>query len=393
MPLIARPGAGPTRRRSVVLAAFVGVIALTASWAMLGAGAAVSNPGAVTLNFTSGSLTTGLGSFGPITGTFANGDVASDGSLTFPQAGATFPSFNVDITDPIPLTVGVTPVANSDFTGNLDPDTGLMTLSGSISTNLAITAFGITACPLGPLTLNMSTANPGGVAYDDATGAVTLSDNTFVVPAIPTGQAGCAGFEGLINTQLMLPSAPGAATLTLGGTFSRVLLGSTTVPSTAPPTTEPPASSSTTTTTEAPTTTTTTAPPTTSSTTSTTAAPTTTTTTTAPATTTTTTAAPTTTTSTAPATTTSTTAAPTTTTTIAGVTTTTTPPAACKPGWGKGDKNHVHCGPPGQLKKINGGLIASVRESGAGIGVGALVLAAIGVALAVALHRRPRMMK
>ena len=32
-----------------------------------------------------------------------------------------------------------------------------------------------------------------------------------------------------------------------------------------------------------------------------------------------------------------------------------TTPAKCKPGWGYGDKNHEHCGPPGQVKKSGSG--------------------------------------
>jgi len=29
-------------------------------------------------------------------------------------------------------------------------------------------------------------------------------------------------------------------------------------------------------------------------------------------------------------------------------------PAGCKPGWGYGDKNHCHSGPPGQKNKSHG---------------------------------------
>jgi hypothetical protein len=63
----------------------------------------------------------------------------------------------------------------------------------------------------------------------------------------------------------------------------------------------------------------------------------------------TTTAGPTTTTTAGPTTT--TTAGPTTTTTVGPTTTTTTVPTTCKPGWGYGDKNHCHSGPPGLMKK------------------------------------------
>ncbi len=52
-------------------------------------------------------------------------------------------------------------------------------------------------------------------------------------------------------------------------------------------------------------------------------------------------------------TTTSTSVADTTTTTLESTTTTSTAPdtVGCKPGWGYGDKNHCHSGPPGQAKK------------------------------------------
>jgi hypothetical protein len=105
----------------------------------------------------------------------------------------------------------------------------------------------------------------------------------------------------------------------------------------------------------------------------------TTTTTTAPTTTTT---APTTTTTTAPTTTTTaptttTTTAPTTTTTAPTTTTTTAPPTCgIRPGWGYGDTNHCHTGPPGRL-------ISSTRPVGPRpmvflLGVGLIVVAVFG---------------
>jgi len=275
-----------------------GALVVIAAVYAIAAGAAVSNPGAVTITVHNGTLTTGLGAFSPLTGTMT-GTVDASGNISIPEANITFTPFDVAITNPVPATVTITPVANSAFTGTVNPDTGLVTLAGSISANLALPAFGLTACPLGPLTLSLSTANAGGSPYSVATGDATVADNTFVIPAIPDAQPGCGGLEGLINTTLGLPSAPGGASLTLGTQFSPVLQGTTTTTAGA------------------------------------------TTTTTAGATTTTTAGA-----------TTTTTAAPTTTTTIAGgTTTTTTVPAGCKPGWGYGDKNHVHCGPPGLAKK------------------------------------------
>jgi len=312
----------------VVVAAMVGAAIWV--WA-LGAGAAVSNPGAITVTFHDGSLVTGLGSFSPLEGS-GTGTVTSGGVITLPQANVMFDAFDVQITNPIPLTAHLVPVAASDFTGTIDPDTGLVTLSGSLITNIQIPDLGLTNCPLGPLALNLSTANTGGVPYDDATGEATGVDNTFIIPAIPTGQAGCGSLESAINDALMLPSSPGAASLTQPMTFSPTLIGTTTT-SGAPTTTTTTAP---TTTTSSTSTTTSTSTTSTSTTTSTTAASTTSTTTT--------TAAPTTTTTAAPTTT--TTVAPTTTTTIAGGSTTTTT-MPCKPGHGYGDKNHCHSGPPG----------------------------------------------
>jgi hypothetical protein len=91
----------------------------------------------------------------------------------------------------------------------------------------------------------------------------------------------------------------------------------------------------------------------------------------------------------------------------------------CKPGWGKGDKNHCHSGPPGQVDKSDGkhgdksdgkhvgksdgkhgrGSDESLRArfvdyvrptTGAGLGVLALVIAlsVVGVCYSAALRRR-----
>jgi hypothetical protein len=312
---------------------------IAVSWSMLAAGATISNPGSVTLEFTGGTLSTALGSIGPVTGTLENGNATSGGALTFPRAGVAFDSFTAQ---PVPgIDITVSPISNSDFTGNLDPDTGAMTLTGSMTTNFAIPFLGATACPLGPFTVNLSTGNAGGTPYNKASGTVTLVDNTFVVAAIPAGLNGCGGAEGTINGLLTLPSQPGAITLSLVGRFSPVLEGSTTT--TAAPTT-----------------------------------------TTLPATTTTTTTAPPTTTTTLPATTTTTTTAPPTTTTQPR-TTTTVAPVCGKPGNGYGDKRLVHCGPPGQNKKLD--LIAAHRGS-TGMAFGFVVISATVVGLVISRRRR-----
>lgn len=41
--------------------------------------------------------------------------------------------------------------------------------------------------------------------------------------------------------------------------------------------------------------------------------------------------------------------------TVTVTVTSSTTTGSCKPGWGYGDKNHEHCGPPGQVKKTDSG--------------------------------------
>ena len=177
-------------------------------------------------------------------------------------------------------------------------------------------------------------------------------------------------------------------TTTLATTTTTVPATTTTVPATT--TTTVPATTTTTvpatTTTTVPATTTTTVPATTTTTrpaTTTTTRPATTT-TTRPAKTTTT--RPATTTTTVPATTTTTRPA-TTTTTVPGSTTTTVPGDCtpgngdARPGYGNGDKNHTHCGPPGQAGKTK--PVVSTRDASpswpALVGLGLLFLLSLVV--------------
>jgi hypothetical protein len=110
---------------------------------------------------------------------------------------------------------------------------------------------------------------------------------------------------------------------------------------------------------------------------------------------TTTTAGPTTTTTVAPTTT--TTAGPTTTTTEGETTTTTTPVGVCRPGFGFGDQNHCHSGPPGttgtggQDSSVRARLIGYVRpHTDAGVGLLALAVGMGLFGIGLALPRRRR---
>jgi hypothetical protein len=403
------------------------VIALAVPWAMMSAGATVSNPGAITVVFGCPVVSPPAGCIGqlalegavPITidgisGT-GTGTIDGAGVLNFPLAGLSFTPFDIVVAGAIPATVSIEPLA--DWTGNLDPATGVMTVHGPLMSHLNGGALLGTDCPIGPLDLNLTTGTSGaatGTPYSAATGFGIVVDNNFVIPATPDPNPTCSGAS-LINSAAPLPLPAGSATTTLSmlfspapqpGAVSTTTAAPTTTTTTAPTTTT--TAAPTTTTTAAPTTTTTAAPTTTTTaapTTTTTAAPTTTTTaapttTTTAAPTTTTTAAPTTTTTAAPTTTTTaaptttTTAAPTTTTTAgptttttAGPTTTTIPAACNRPGNGFGDKNHVHCGPPGQNKKFGGKLIAATRSSG-GMAFGFVVFTAAVTGLVLTTRRR-----
>lgn len=279
-----RSHVGTPRRFTVVaVAAAVACIGLAAS--TLRAGATVGNPGPLTITVHDGTLGTPLGDFTPLSGTLV-GTVSASGALSMPQASMTFPSFDVALTYPIETTVTVTPVAESDFTGNVDPDSGLVTIAGSLTTEVTLPDFGLTNCPLGPLAVSLSTGTAGGSPY--GAGAATLVDSSFVIPAIAPGAAGCAGFEGIINSILGFPTAPGASALTLPMTFTPAVTGASSTSSTQPTSTTSTSTSTTSTST------------------------------------------------------TSTTVVPPSTTTTVGT------PADCSPGFGYGDKNHCHSGPPGR---------------------------------------------
>jgi hypothetical protein len=110
----------------VAAAAVVGIVS---AWSVLAAGASVGNPGPVTIALHDGALSTALGSFSPITGSMA-GTVDASGALVLPQAGISFTPFDISVTNPLPLTVHITPVASSDWSGTIDPTTGHVTLIG-----------------------------------------------------------------------------------------------------------------------------------------------------------------------------------------------------------------------------------------------------------------------
>jgi LPXTG-motif cell wall-anchored protein len=167
---------------------------------------------------------------GPFSGTL-KGTVTDTGQLTFPKSGISFSGFDTTILVP----AHIQPVAPGDWTGTVDPTTGVVTLNGNIDTLTTVSALpGVVNCPIGPSAIHTSTVLAGGVKY--ASGKATVTDPAYTVPAIPPGIAACGGQEGTINAALPLPGTGG---IKLPLSFDPVLTGSGVVPSSTvpPPTT------------------------------------------------------------------------------------------------------------------------------------------------------------
>jgi len=138
----------------------------------------------------------------PFTGTLV-GTSDGNGNLTFPKSGITYPAQTLTLSG-APVTVRL--VALSNFTGTLNTKTGLVTLTGSSETVLDVAALAATNCPIGPTTVHLSSANPGGVKYNATANTATITDTTFVVPVITNPPASCnAGAVTVLNQALALP--------------------------------------------------------------------------------------------------------------------------------------------------------------------------------------------
>jgi hypothetical protein len=196
--------------------------------------------GPITMSWSTGSFTLTINgtptNVPGLTGS-ATGTISPAGVLNFPQAGITLNSFSATIL--VPVTVA--PAATSAWTGTIDPEAGTATVTGQmVARAIAPPLIGPPGCPLGPFTVQLSATNPGGVAYNDATGAATLTDSTFVLPSIGAVPE-CSGLHDTINAALGLPRTGG---MSLSVTFEPVITGtgapppSTTIPTI--PTTLPP---------------------------------------------------------------------------------------------------------------------------------------------------------
>jgi hypothetical protein len=270
------------RKRIRIFAVAIGaaVLAAGALVATQSAFAAVSNPGAISVQFGCPAVSPPAGCVGSlalngttpvvidgINGT-GTGTIAADGAINLLQANLTFAPFNITVASVIPAVVTIQPT--TDWTGNLDPGTGVLTIVGGLTAHLADPSGGTpflgTDCPVGPLSLHLTTGTSGaatGTPYSTGTGMGKVVDNTFGIPATPDPNPTCTGAT-LLNVNAPLPLAPGLSTTTLTALFSPKPLSGTTSSSSSTTTTT--ASTTSTSTTTSTTTTTTTIPTTTTST-------------------------------------------------------------------------------------------------------------------------------
>jgi hypothetical protein len=274
------------------------MLAITAGGAFTavqGANAEITIPGSIAMTLANGTLDidgasldvgfTGLSATG-------SGTVAANGSINI--TALSFAPFNFELLASGGPGTGIPgtalPVATLPWTGTIAPETGVLTVSGQMSVNVAVPLLGAASCPMGPLNLTLTTGTSGaltGIAYNPATDTAKVVANNFAIPAMvfsPANAGACPqSVVDLFNQGLPFPIPPGNAKMTFDVALSDSATSTTTTTEAPTTTTQQPTTTTqqpTTSTTEAPTTSTTEAPTTTTTqapTTSTTEAPTTTT--------------------------------------------------------------------------------------------------------------------
>ena len=205
-----------SRRAARVLLATAVAAAGVAVLGSSEASAEIGNPGPVTATLSATLVTADPATPDLTFSGSASGTISAAGALEFPAAGMSFGASSIDFAG---QTITVNASATTAFTGTLDPESGAASLSGGLQAGLTNAALGLAGCPIGPFTVALSTAEAGGVPYNSGTGAATLADAAFAIPAIPAGAAGCGGLEAAINPALMLPN-PASGPITLAMTLS-----------------------------------------------------------------------------------------------------------------------------------------------------------------------------
>jgi len=227
---------GRRKRRLVVAALGALAIAVVASLIAPGAGALVGNPGDITVVMKLSIHTPTLTVTGVSTEGTGAATLRTNGLVNIPQASLSFASTTVHVAVPSPppaagttdtqppispsSTVVVTIVPTSDFYGGIDPNNGSGFLVGNVKL-LWDQAGTLTGCTVGPFRVLARTSAQGATPYSPQTGKVSMVDPGFTVDALPTGAAGCGGYESGLNSALSLPVTT-TTTTTLPGTPTTV---------------------------------------------------------------------------------------------------------------------------------------------------------------------------
>jgi len=208
------------KRRLGVVALAALAIAVVASLIAPGAGAVVGNPGSINVLMKLSIRTPSLTIEGASTGGSGAATLRTNGLVNIPQASLVFPStvMHVSVPSPPPAdgtadtlppispssTVVVTIVPTSDFYGGIDPNNGSGFLVGNVKLLWDQTGT-LTGCTVGPFRVVARTSAQGATPYSPETGKVSMVDPGYTIDALPTGAAGCGGYESGLNSALSLP--------------------------------------------------------------------------------------------------------------------------------------------------------------------------------------------
>jgi LPXTG-motif cell wall-anchored protein len=153
----------------------------------------------------------------------ASGTVDDAGNLTLPKASLSFPPFHaLLVMGSVDSVITIEPTA--DWTGTIDQTSGAVHIHAPQIAHIDLSSLfpPDTDCPVGPLDLNLTTGtsqSASGTPLNAATGAATVVDGTFAIPAFPDNAQNCPD-GGALNGLAGLPLAGGVSTAKFTTTFN-----------------------------------------------------------------------------------------------------------------------------------------------------------------------------